>query len=138
MVLDMVTHHESAMNDRLSGKSRPVSETPPHNMAVPNMVQYENVAEDQPENVQHHQNQAKIVGKEVCGRGLSDTTYERTNTFANKRSTARRFPKSPGPFSPPTKRFSFCLSVRDRATGESRRVPFTVRKARPPSPVTFL
>lgn len=88
MVLDMVTHHESAMNDRLSGKSHHlVSQTPPHNTSMPRMAQYENVVEDQAEN---GQNQAKIVGKEV--RQTSRQT--RFARFAGRDKPCARKPRT--------------------------------------------
>jgi hypothetical protein len=59
MVSDMITHHESVMKDRLSGKSHPVSQE--HR----GMGQYENaVVEDQADRTKH-QNQVKNITKEV-------------------------------------------------------------------------
>ncbi|XP_025417491.1 uncharacterized protein LOC112688489 isoform X2 [Sipha flava] len=58
MVSDMITHHESVMKDRLSGKSHPVSQE--HR----GMGQYENaVVEDQADRTKH-QNQVKNITKE--------------------------------------------------------------------------
>lgn len=66
MVLEMVAHHKSAMNDRLSDKSHPVSQTPHHNSVnMPSVAQYENVVEDPAERTQHQSQANKVISKEV-------------------------------------------------------------------------
>lgn len=85
MVLDMVAHHESAMNDRLSGKLHPMSQAPHHNNAniMPSVAQYENVVEDPAERTQHQSQANKAISKEVRAR----TAYTR-DAFAGPKVTS--------------------------------------------------
>jgi len=69
MVSDMIiTHHESAMKDRLSGKSHAVTVQLPQQKNVEQCENLEGEAQQHAERTGPHQNQTKNVSKEVCAR----------------------------------------------------------------------
>lgn len=67
MVSDMIiTHHESAVKDRLSGKSNAVSVQLPQQKNLEQCENLEGETQQNAERTEQHRNQTKNVSKEVC------------------------------------------------------------------------